>query len=151
MTKPIVYVLGTAGFVATTFLSAAVNLMTVALGASTYLSALLLNHPPIRRALRLPLLPASSPAPASALGPSYEAPRQPASPPGLAGLGHRLSSSLGEMKKGIADQVTSVTGTQDTTSATEKAQRQRRDASQRRESLRAHQERHQFDKKYKGK
>ncbi|PNY23669.1 Mitochondrial inner membrane protein OXA1, partial [Tolypocladium capitatum] len=59
MMKSMMYIFGSVGFIGTTFLSAAVNLMTVAVGASTLITAIVLNNAVVRRAVGLP--PAPSP------------------------------------------------------------------------------------------
>lgn len=149
MLKPMMYIFGTVGFVGTTFLSAAVNLMTVALGASTLLTALILNIPSIRRSLGLPVGPVDeAPAAAPQKKMQYEAPRAEA--PGLSGLRERLTTSLDDMKKGVSDSVSNYTGTYSGTEQ-EKAERKRREMIRRLEDTRKQQEREQFELKYKSK
>ncbi|KAL7934038.1 60Kd inner membrane domain-containing protein [Trichoderma chlorosporum] len=147
MLKPMMYIFGTVGFVGTTFLSAAVNLMTVALGASTLLTALILNVPSIRRSLGLPNGPVDE-AVAAPKTIQYEAPRTEA--PGMAGLRERLTTSLDDMKKGVSESVSNYTGTYSGTEQ-EKAERRRRELIRKLEDTRKQQEREQFELKYKGK
>ncbi|UKZ72637.1 hypothetical protein TrVFT333_000270 [Trichoderma virens FT-333] len=147
MLKPMMYIFGTVGFVGTTFLSAAVNLMTVALGGSTLLTALILNIPSIRRSLGLPNGPVDEAvAPQKTI--QYEAPRTET--PGMAGLRERLTSSLDDMKKGVSESVSNYTGTYSGTEQ-EKAERKRRELIRQLEDTRKKQEREQFELKYKGK
>lgn len=147
MLKPMMYIFGTVGFVGTTFLSAAVNLMTVALGGSTLLTALILNISSIRRSLGLPVGPVDeAPAPQKKI--QYEAPRTEA--PGLSGLRERLTNSLDDMKKGVSESVSNYTGTYSGTEQ-EKAERKRREMIRKLEDMRKQQEREQFELKYKGK
>ncbi|KAH0497821.1 hypothetical protein TgHK011_005105 [Trichoderma gracile] len=153
MLKPMMYIFGTVGFIGTTFLSAAVNLMTVSLGASTLVTALILNITSIRRALGLPLGPADeAPLPAQQNKVQYEAPRAaPESSQGsMAGLRERLTSSLDDMKKGVSESVSNYTGTYSGTEQ-ERAERKRREMIRKLEDLRKQQEREQFEQKYKGK
>lgn len=155
MLKPMMYIFGTVGFIGTTFLSAAVNLMTVALGGSTLLTALILNIPSIRRALGLPNGPvdeAVAPPPKTV---QYEAPRAAtaaaaAETPGIAGLRERLTNSLDDMKKGVSESVSNYTGTYSGTEQ-EKAERKRKEMIRKLEDMRKQQEREQFEQKYKGK
>ncbi|KAL6805328.1 60Kd inner membrane domain-containing protein [Trichoderma sp. SZMC 28012] len=147
MLKPMMYIFGTVGFIGTTFLSAAVNLMTVALGGSTLLTALILNIPSIRRSLGLPNGPVDEAvAPKKTI--QYEAPRTET--PGMAGLRERLTSSLDDMKKGVSESVSNYTGTYSGTEQ-EKAERKRRELIRQLETTRKQQEREQFELKYKGK
>ncbi|KAL7945300.1 60Kd inner membrane domain-containing protein [Trichoderma barbatum] len=147
MLKPMMYIFGTVGFVGTTFLSAAVNLMTVALGGSTLLTAIILNIPSIRRSLGLPNGPVDEAiAPKKTI--QYEAPRSEA--PGMAGLRERLTTSLDDMKKGVSESVSNYTGQYSGTEQ-EKAERKRREMIRKLEDLRKQQEREQFEQKYKGK
>lgn len=149
MLKPMMYIFGTVGFVGTTFLSAAVNLMTVALGGSTLLTALILNISSIRRSLGLPTGPVDeAPAPQKKKM-QYEAPRAEA-PDGLTGLRERLTSSLDDMKKGVSESVSNYTGTYSGTEQ-EKAERKRREMIRKLEDTRKQQEREQFELKYKSK
>ncbi|EGR49609.1 uncharacterized protein TRIREDRAFT_121436 [Trichoderma reesei QM6a] len=154
MLKPMMYIFGTVGFIGTTFLSAAVNLMTVSLGASTLVTALILNIPSIRRALGLPLGPADeAPAQQQQNKVQYEAPRAPesaSSSQGMAGLRERLTSSLDDMKKGVSESVSNYTGTYSGTEQ-ERAERKRKEMIRKLEDLRKQQEREQFEQKYKGK
>ncbi|KAL7805114.1 60Kd inner membrane domain-containing protein [Trichoderma aethiopicum] len=150
MLKPMMYIFGTVGFIGTTFLSAAVNLMTVSLGASTLVTALILNVPSIRRALGLPLGPADEPSQQAQNKLQYEAPRATPETPGMAGLRERLTSSLDDMKKGVSESVSNYTGTYSGTEQ-ERAERKRREMIRKLEDLRKQQEREQFEQKYKGK
>lgn len=150
MLKPMMYIFGTVGFVGTTFLSAAVNLMTVALGGSTLLTALILNISSIRRSLGLPTGPVDE-APSAAAPQKkiqYEAPRSEA--PGLSGLRERLTTSLDDMKKGVSESVSNYTGTYSGTDQ-EKAERKRKEMIRKLEDMRKQQEREQFELKYKNK
>ncbi|UKZ70745.1 uncharacterized protein TrAtP1_011716 [Trichoderma atroviride] len=150
MLKPMMYIFGTVGFVGTTFLSAAVNLMTVALGGSTLLTALILNISSVRRSLGLPTDPVDE-APSAAAPQKkmqYEAPRSEA--PGLTGLRERLTTSLDDMKKGVSESVSNYTGTYSGTEQ-EKAERKRREMIRKLEDMRKQQEREQFELKYKSK
>ncbi|OTA07750.1 hypothetical protein A9Z42_0086630 [Trichoderma parareesei] len=154
MLKPMMYIFGTVGFIGTTFLSAAVNLMTVSLGASTLVTALILNIPSIRRALGLPLGPADETPAQQQNKVQYEAPRAPeaaaAASQGMAGLRERLTSSLDDMKKGVSESVSNYTGTYSGTEQ-ERAERKRKEMIRKLEDLRKQQEREQFEQKYKGK
>jgi YidC/Oxa1 family membrane protein insertase len=147
MLKTMTYVFGVVGFGATTFLSAAVNLMTVALGASTLITAVVLNNALVRRTVGLPphSSTASSTAPKQT---TYEAPRVANAPE--PGLRERLNNSLNDMKKGMSDQITNYTGTYSGTDE-EKAERKRRELIRKLENTRKQQERDQFERKYKGK
>ncbi|POR33794.1 Mitochondrial inner membrane protein OXA1 [Tolypocladium paradoxum] len=145
MMKSMMYIFGSVGFIGTTFLSAAVNLMTVAVGASTLLTAIILNTAVVRRAVGLPPAPAAS-APATKA--TYEAPRAAGAP--QAGLRERLTSSLDDMKKGVSEQMTNYTGQYSGTEQ-EKAERKRKDMLRKLEDMRKQQERDEFEKKYKGK
>ncbi|KAM0255459.1 hypothetical protein ACHAQJ_005759 [Trichoderma viride] len=147
MLKPMMYIFGTVGFVGTTFLSAAVNLMTVALGGSTLLTALILNIPSIRRSLGLPNGPVDE-AVAAPKKVQYEAPRTEA--PGLTGLRERLTTSLDDMKKGVSESVSNYTGQYSGTDQ-EKAERKRKEMIRKLEDMRKQQEREQFEQKYKSK
>ncbi|UNI18538.1 hypothetical protein JDV02_004801 [Purpureocillium takamizusanense] len=142
MLKNMAYVFGVVGFVGTTFLSSAVNLMTVALGASTLLQSIILNIPAVRSIFNLPPAPADAPKTVT-----YEAPRATATPQGIR---ERMSSGLNDMKKGFSEQVTNYTGQHQGTEA-EKAERKRKDLLRKLEETRRQQERDEFEKKYKGK
>lgn len=146
MLKTMTYVFGVVGFIGTTFLSAGVNLMTVALGASTLITAIVLNNALVRRTVGLPPHPtASSTAPQKT---TYEAPRAANTPE--PGLRERLESSLNDMKKGMSDQITNYTGTYSGTDE-EKAERKRKELMRKLEDTRKQQEREEFEKKYKTK
>ncbi|KHN94971.1 OXA1-like protein [Metarhizium album ARSEF 1941] len=147
MLKTMTYVFGVVGFVCTTFLSAAVNLMTVALGASTLLTAVVLNNALARRTVGLPPHPAAT-SPTSNKT-TYEAPRAAANTP-EPGLRERLESSLTDMKKGMSDQITNYTGAYSGTDE-EKAARKRKELMRKLEETRKQQERDEFEKKYKAK
>lgn len=139
------YVFGVVGFVGTTFLSAGVNLMTVALGASTLITAIVLNNALVRRTVGLPphaITPAAAPTQTT-----YEAPRGASDAP-EPGLKERLNSSLNDMKKGMSDQISNYTGTYSGTDE-EKAAKKRKELMRRLEDTRKEQEREQFEKKYK--
>lgn len=145
MLKTMTYVFGVVGFIGTTFLSAAVNLMTVALGAATLITAVVLNNAVVRRTVGLPTLAPQTPAPKQA---TYEAPRAANAPE--AGLRERLNTNLNDMKKGLSDQFSNYTGTYSGTEE-EKAEKKRRELIRKLEETRKQQERDEFEKKYKGK
>ncbi|KAK5993775.1 Mitochondrial inner membrane OXA1-like protein [Cladobotryum mycophilum] len=166
MLKPMMYIFGSVGFIGTTFLSSAVNLMTVSLGAATLLTALLLNITSIRRALNLPILTSDAAAP-NPNKPSYEAPRTipttattvattattttaTTSQPAITGVREQLTNSLNDMKKGFSESIGSYTGTYQGTDQ-EKAERKRKDMIRKLEQMRKDQEREEFEKKYKSK
>ncbi|ODA82506.1 hypothetical protein RJ55_01013 [Drechmeria coniospora] len=140
MLKNMTYIFGVVGFVGTTFLSAAVNLMTVALGAATLLQSIILNNAAVRRAVGLPPPPVEAPKKGT-----YEAPRDGSVPKGLR---ERLTGNLDDMKKGFSEQVTNYTGQYSGTEA-EKAERKRKDLLRKLEETRKQQEREEFEKKYK--
>ncbi|KOS17088.1 Mitochondrial inner membrane protein OXA1 [Escovopsis weberi] len=173
MLKPMMYIFGTVGFIGTTFLSSAVNLMTVALGASTLLTAMVLDVTPIRRALGLPLQSDIPPPRTIRATASYEAPRAAAAaaaaapttttptaganpaaaaaePSAQPSMREQLTASLNDMKKGFSDSVSNYTGTYQGTDA-EKAERKRKDMLRKLEEMRRQQERDEFERKYKGK
>ncbi|EQL00604.1 OXA1-like protein [Ophiocordyceps sinensis CO18] len=151
MLKPMMFLFGIFGFFCTTFLSSAVNLMTVAVGASTLVSALVLSNTRLRRFFDLPTYDSNTPPkPPVSL---YAAPRaapiaEPAEPAPPTGLRERLSNNIGDVKKGISEQVSNLTGTYAGT-AQEKAARRRKDLLRNLESTRKSQEREEFVKKYK--
>lgn len=147
MLKTMTYVFGVVGFIGTTFLSAAVNLMTVALGASTLITAIVLNNALVRRTVGLPPHPTATPTPTTKQT-TYEAPRAANTPE--PGLRERLNTSLNDMKKGMSDQITNYTGTYSGTDE-EKAERKRRELIRKLEETRKQQERDEFERKYKGK
>lgn len=144
MLKTMMYIFGTVGFIGTTFLSAAVNLMTVAVGAATLITAVLLNNPTIRRMVNLPPHVAEGPKTVT-----YEAPR-PGTAESNTSLRDRLNTNLTDMKKGFSEQITNYTGQYSGTDA-EKAERKRKDLIRKLEETRKEQERDEFEKKYKGK
>ncbi|GAB0132829.1 hypothetical protein EsDP_00001254 [Epichloe bromicola] len=146
MLKTMTYVFGVVGFVGTSFLSAAVNLMTVALGAATLITAVVLNNAVVRRTVGLPPHVAqTSSAPKQA---TYEAPRAANAPE--AGLRERLNTNLNDMKKGLSDQFSSYTGIYSGTEE-EKAEKKRRELIRKLEETRKRQERDEFNNKYKSK
>lgn len=147
MLKTMTYVFGVVGFVGTSFLSAAVNLMTVALGAATLITAVVLNNAVVRRTVGLPPHDATqtSSAPRQA---TYEAPRAANAPE--AGLRERLNTNLNDMKKGLSDQFSNYTGTYSGTEE-EKAEKKRKELIRKLEETRKRQEREEFEKKYKSK
>ncbi|TWU70549.1 Flags: Precursor [Metarhizium rileyi] len=147
MMKTMTYVFGVVGFIGTTFLSAAVNLMTVALGAATLITAVVLNNALVRRTVGLPPHPTTTSS-ASSQKPTYEAPRTAGTTE--PGLRERLNSSLNDMKKGMSDQITNYTGTYSGTDE-EKAARKRKELLRKLEDTRKQQEREEFEKKYKTK
>lgn len=146
MLKTLTYIFGVGGFVATSFLSAAVNLMAVALGAATLITAVVLNNAVVRRTVGLPPhVTQTSSAPQQV---TYEAPRAANAPE--AGLRERLNTNLNDMKKGLSDQFSSYTGTYSGTEE-EKAEKKRKELMRKLEETRKRQEREEFEKKYKGK
>ncbi|KAG6006462.1 hypothetical protein E4U21_007006 [Claviceps maximensis] len=157
MLKTMTYVFGVVGFIGTSFLSSAVNLMTVAIGAATLLTAILLNHAVVRRAVGLPPpAPPTSPsrqavyeAPRTGTGTAAEDADASASVP-EPGLRERLNTNLNEMKKGLSEQFSSYTGSY-TGTEQEKAEKKRREVLRRLEETRKQQEREEFERKYKGK
>lgn len=135
------WVVGPLGFVVTTFLSAAVNLMALSFGASTLITAAILNNHTIRKMIGLPTeIPGSTPKAIK-----YEAPR----PATEGNMRERLTANLNEMKKGVSDQVTNFTGSYSGTE-TERADRKRKEMLRKLETTRKDQEREEFEKKYKG-
>ncbi|KAK2595051.1 hypothetical protein QQS21_007241 [Conoideocrella luteorostrata] len=145
MMKTMMYIFGVGGFIATSFLSAAVNLMTVALGAATLITAVTLNNVIIRRMVGLPPHPTET---STQNQTAYEAPRAASGPE--AGLRERLNSNLNDMKKGLSDQVSNLTGSYSGTEQ-DKAEKKRKELIRRLEETRKQQEREEFEKKYKGK
>ncbi|KAG6011404.1 hypothetical protein E4U43_008340 [Claviceps pusilla] len=147
MLKTMTYIFGVVGFIGTSFLSAAVNLMTVAIGAATLLTAIVLNNPIVRHAVRLPPL-ASPPSPSSSPRQAiYEAPR--AGGPET-GLRERLETNLNDMKKGLTEQFSNYTGTY-TGTEQDKAEKKRKELIRKLEETRKQQERDEFERKYKSK
>lgn len=144
MMKPMMYIFGGVGFFATTFLSAAVNLMAVAIGASTLATAVVLNNALIRRVVGLP--PHTDAEPSSSKQVTYEAPRDPNKP--QPALRDRLNTNLNDMKQGLNEQLASFTGSYSGTEQ-EKAEKKRRDLMRKLEQTRKQQEREEFDRKYK--
>ncbi|KAG5975343.1 hypothetical protein E4U55_007744 [Claviceps digitariae] len=165
MLKTMTYVFGVVGFVGTSFLSAGVNLMTLAVGFATLLTTTLIHNGVVRRAVGLPptasltttpkqaaylptqatyeATPDSSPAdPSSAADPSAPAPES--------SLRDRLNNNLNDMKKGFSEQVGNMTGTYQETEL-EKAEKKRREIARKLEETRKQQEREEFEKKYKAK
>lgn len=144
--KNMAYVFGFVGFVATCFMSAAVNIMAAGLGACTLITAAILNSAVVRRRLGLPTeVPTDTTAKPQG---SYEAPRQPA--PGLAGVRERLTANLDDVKKGLNQQMSNMTGSYGETEQ-ERAEKKRKEMIKKLESTRRQQEREEFDRKYKNK
>ncbi|KAG6018492.1 hypothetical protein E4U41_003867, partial [Claviceps citrina] len=152
MLKTLTYVFGVGGFFATSFLSAAVNLMAVALGAATLLTTVVLNNALVRRYIGLPPHPAAPPSPSSPRYSTYEAPRAAGSTPAapVAGLRERLNSNLNDVKKGLSEQISNYTGKYSGTEL-DKAENKRKELIRRLEETRKQQERDEFERKYKGK
>lgn len=179
MMKPMVIAMGGIGFIVTTFLSAGVNLMGVAFGASTLLTTLVLEIRPLRRSLKLAMGPPdAAPAPvaeeanakaAAATtinGVQYHAPRV------LAGKASSTASSAvanaaaevdNPEPKSIRERLTSSLndaregmstqlgsmGGRFAASEAEKAERNRNELMKKLEKTRQEQEREQFANKYK--
>ncbi|QUC22725.1 uncharacterized protein UV8b_06966 [Ustilaginoidea virens] len=149
MLQKLTYVFGFVGFIGTSFLSAGVNLMTVALGASTLVTSIVLNNPTVRSKVGLSPHPrvetpssSAAAAAATATQASYEAPRQP--------LRDRLNNHLDEVRKGFSEHLANYTGAQGATQQ-EKAEQKRRELIRKLEDTRKQQEREEFERKYKGK
>ncbi|KAG5930083.1 hypothetical protein E4U42_003092 [Claviceps africana] len=145
MLKKLTYVFGAVGFIATSFLSAAVNLMAVALGAATLVTAIILNNAVVRHAVGLPPHAPPTPSPPQA---TYEAPRAAKAPE--TNLRERLNTNLNDMKKGLSEQFSNYTGSY-TGTEEDKAEKRRRELIRKLEETRKQQERDEFEKKYKGK
>ncbi|KAH7145932.1 60Kd inner membrane protein-domain-containing protein [Dactylonectria estremocensis] len=139
MMKKMMWVLGTVGFIGTTFLSAGVNLMMVTTGGATLVQAVILNNTLVRRLVGLPILKVEEV--------KYEAPR-PTSP-GITGLRERLTDNLDGMKKSVSDQIGSYTGNYAGTEQ-ERAEKKRRENMRKIEDMRKQLDRDEFQKKYKG-
>lgn len=127
--------------IGTSFLSAAVNLMAVALAAATAVSQAIISNPSARRALGIPMLSQPPPPPPA---PAYEAPRQPET------LKQKLTGELDTMKKGLTDTMDKFGGSFRGTEA-DQAEKKRREARRKLEEKRSEQERRSFEEKYKGK
>ena len=149
------YVVTPIMFIGTSFLSAGVNLMGVAFGATTLLTTALLNNNSFRRSFDIPpidtrprevkvTLPENSPpAPGSEPAvPTYEAPRQAQS------FKQSISSSIQEAKKAVTDKMANASGSV-SQSAEEKAEKRRRELIRKLEDKRSQQERENFESKYK--
>lgn len=137
------YVLGPVMALATSFLSAGVNLMGVAFGAATLIQAAVLNIPSIRFMLGIPT-PKMQPPPGeipSSANATYQAPRK-------LGLQERLMEQLNESKKGLNTSVGNLTGRY-APSEEEKAQKKRKEAIAKAEATRQKQEREEFLRKWK--
>ncbi|OAA72325.1 Membrane insertion protein, OxaA/YidC [Cordyceps fumosorosea ARSEF 2679] len=175
MMKPMMWVMGSIGFVATTFLAAGVNLMGIAFASATLFTSLILEIPFLRR--KFGLLMGPPPNPASATTPSaaaaassssipahipkgirYEAPRGAAPPTRTTAeevvkplsFTERVNSSLNDAKQGMSQQLGSFGGRFAATDA-EKAERDRKELMKKLEDKRQQQERDEFSRKYKGK
>lgn len=136
--KKMMYVMGSVGFIGTTFLSAGVNLMMVTTGTATLATAIILNNETVRRAVSLPVLPVQKI--------EYQAPR-PTSP-GVAGLRERLTHNLDDMKKGFDEQISSYTGKYAGTEE-ERAEKKRKENLRKIETMRKQLARDEWEKKYK--
>jgi YidC/Oxa1 family membrane protein insertase len=136
--------------VCTSWLSAGLNLMGAALAGATLVQQYILQIPSVRSALGIRQPPPSKPAlaptptPVSSQDAVYEAPRQSTS------VREKLSSNLNEMRQGISESLEKFTG-QARGSATEEAEKRRKQMIKKLEDTRAQQERDHFEKKYKGK
>ncbi|KAH7318262.1 60Kd inner membrane protein-domain-containing protein [Stachybotrys elegans] len=128
---------GVLGFGVTVWLSAAVNIMTVTVGATMILTTWLTNNAAFRRMLGIEARETFE-TPSS---PEYQAPRKP----------FKLGSLMPDMKKALNDQVSSMTGmVSNAMSEAEKAEKKRAEMIKELEASRKKQEREAFDKKYRG-
>lgn len=145
MMKNMAYVFGFIGFVATCFMSAAVNIMAAGLGACTLVTAAVLNSAVVRQRLGL-----STQVPVDPSKPqgTYEAPRQTA--PGMAGVRQRLTDNLNDVKKGLNQQMSNMTGTYGETEQ-DRAEKKRKEMIRKLEQTRLQQEHEEFERKYKRK
>ncbi|KJZ74514.1 hypothetical protein HIM_06110 [Hirsutella minnesotensis 3608] len=141
--KPILAFVSLSGLVITCYLSAALNLMTVALGGATLASTLVFAIPSVRRRFGLPMR--ANPSPMSVKA-TYEPPR---SAPAPTGIRERLSENLNGMKKSVSDSVSTYTGAITGGSEQDRAERNRKDLIRRLEAKRKEQEREAFEQKYK--
>ncbi|KEY68057.1 hypothetical protein S7711_06967 [Stachybotrys chartarum IBT 7711] len=149
MMKSMTWVMGALGFSFTIFFSAAVNLMGVTVGASTVLTTLLLNNSAIRRSLGIPerTIPAPAAPSAEVQELMYEAPRPPPAT-GLAAMRERLSKQLGDAKKGLDNQMSSMTGVY-RGNEQDRAEKDRVQFLKKFEEERREKERLEFEQKYK--
>ncbi|CAI6096847.1 unnamed protein product [Clonostachys chloroleuca] len=143
MLKTMSYVLVPVMLIATSFLSAAINLMGVTVAAFTMLTGRLLLNNKFRAAMGIPPVVPPAPKPVEQL--SYEAPRQqPAT------IREKLTDNLEDVKKGFSESVTKMTGSVRGTDK-DRAERQRKESIQKLEDKRADEERRLFEEKYKRK
>jgi YidC/Oxa1 family membrane protein insertase len=139
MMKKMMYVMGGVTFIFTSYLAAGVNIMMVSTGAAALATSAILNNEAVRRALDLPVLKVEQPA--------YKPPRV-SQAKGIEGLRERLTENLGEMKKGVSDQIGTMTN-QYSGTAEERAQKARKEQMRKLEDMRRKLEREEFEKKYK--
>ena len=150
MMNNLVWVMVPLMLVCTSWLSAGLNLMGAALAGATLVQQYILQIPSVRSALGIRQPPPSkptlapTPTPVSSQDAVYEAPRQSTS------VREKLSSNLNEMRQGISESLEKFTG-QARGSATEEAEKRRKQMIKKLEDTRAQQERDHFEKKYKGK
>ncbi|KAJ6784827.1 hypothetical protein PWT90_06807 [Aphanocladium album] len=180
MMKPMAIALGGIGFLATSFLTAGVNLMGLAFASATLLTSLTLEIPALRRTFGL--LTGAPPPPATAAtvakaaagggttttaanpinipkGIRYEAPRGATQEPVPTtaqevaeplNMKQRLNSTLEDARAGMSQQLGSFGG-RFAASEAEKAERNRKELMKKMEDKRVQQERDEFNRKYKGK
>jgi hypothetical protein len=143
MLKTMSYVLVPVMLIATSFLSAAINLMGVTVAAFTMITGRILLNNKFRAAMGIPPVVPPAPKPVEQL--SYEAPRQqPAT------IREKLTDNLEDVKKGFSESVTKMTGSVRGTDK-DRAERQRKESIQKLEDKRADEERRLFEEKYKRK
>jgi YidC/Oxa1 family membrane protein insertase len=143
MTKNLAIVFGGVGFVATSFFSAAVNLMAAALGGGTVITALILNSAIIRRRLGLPAIVQEE---KKAVVGTYSPPRNQAT--GFQGVQQRLTRNLNEVKSDFTESIQKMTGTTDY-SDQERAEIKRKEKRAAAEVRRREQAVSEFEQKYK--
>ncbi|KAM0343015.1 hypothetical protein ACHAPU_008916 [Fusarium lateritium] len=139
MMKKMMYVMGGVTFIFTSYLAAGVNIMMVSTGAAALATSAILNNDAVRRALDLPVLKVEKLA--------YKPPRV-SQTKGIEGLRERLTENLDEMKKGVSDQIGTMTN-QYSGTAEERAQKARKEQMRKLEDMRRKLEREEFEKKYK--
>ncbi|KAF4990351.1 hypothetical protein FGRMN_8486 [Fusarium graminum] len=139
MMKKMMYVMGGVTFIFTSYLAAGVNIMMVSTGAAALATSAILNNEAVRRVLDLPVLKVEKPA--------YKPPRV-SQTKGIEGLRERLTENLDEMKKGMSDQLGTMTNKYSGT-AEERAQKARKEQMRKLEDMRRKLEREEFEKKYK--
>ncbi|RCI11388.1 hypothetical protein L249_7649 [Ophiocordyceps polyrhachis-furcata BCC 54312] len=141
--KPVMYIMGSVGLVVTTFLSSAVNLMGATMGAGTLLTSVFFNLASVRRLLKLPPTTTTT-ATTPKRNITYEAPRP-------ATFRRRVTDSLNDVRKGFADQITSLTGSASASpSAEDSARNQRRAMLRKAEEARTRLREEEFQRKWKG-